>query len=977
MQSLRKIRVNIFLCSVQSVWILLFLVCATAVPAVTPEQTGDLPDLKQGGKGSGTTVRISDVVVETSENFSLPFTEQEEDVLAPGDSLSIKFNKKDKHDDFNGTYQVDTDGNLVLPNTGKILVAGIPLSSLQDDLQKLLGEQLKLDFPVKIKLVARNRFLKIRKGVKYPGWYTVDQDASVDEIARFAGGLLAGVDTDSATIIRNGIRLPYSRALPLHSFDILFLETDNMKTPVVDNGDLLYVVIPKEVSIKDQPTEKLYFKEKVEVDRYGYIFLPTQGNILVAGMTAKEISQQLTDNLPMYLSKSDHATVNIIEKRHYIQVLGQVKKPGWHNVSESANILSCINEAGGLVDGAVMSRITIFRRVNAKSTALIANLYQYSVTGDERMLPVVHENDAIFVPIAASFGTIKRSLGSWSPPDFRLDDDDTAKIRIFGAVQSPGLYEPKKDMTLLDLIIAAGGGTGDVDLSNTLIIRDKKTIKCNVKQLIEQNKEIPRVRAGDIVQIGRMEKSGYKTKTSKDKARIFGAVHKAGGYVVTKEMTLLDLLTQAGGETANADLSNVVILRKKGGIEIFNMKKIFEQQNRSDTAFPRIYRGDTVKVNFLVPSDYREKTTKDKVRIIGAIAKAGSYVHTKDMNLLDLIVTANGETPSADLTNIVIIRADNTTMTFNMRKLLDNPGKSGYKDFPLINAGDTVKIGFLRGDTYREKAGRDKVRIFGAIARAGSYNYRKNMNLMDLIVEANGETSSADLSNIKILRTDGTSEFFNMKRALNQEESKSIVFPKLAAGDTVHLGHLIHKDIKTKSDKKKVRIFGAIARPDGYEVEKDMTLVDLITEAGGETLYADLTKIVIFRPGGGSEEFDLKSFLTGSGGGEGNLPLLSGGEAVHIPYQKREGFVYEQSITVTGPGSSGNGIYPFEPPMTVMKAIARAGGLGDFADTEHIMIVRRINGKQENIPFNYEKGIRGLVPESNILLRPDDIVYVP
>jgi len=140
MQSLRKIRVNIFFCSVQSGWILLILIDATAVPAVTHEQTGDLPDLKQEGQGSGTTVRISDVVVETSENFSLPFTEQEEDVLAPGDSLRIKFNKKDKHDDFNGTYQVDTDGNLVLPNTGKILVAGIPLSSLQDDLQKLLGE---------------------------------------------------------------------------------------------------------------------------------------------------------------------------------------------------------------------------------------------------------------------------------------------------------------------------------------------------------------------------------------------------------------------------------------------------------------------------------------------------------------------------------------------------------------------------------------------------------------------------------------------------------------------------------------------------------------------------------------------------------------------------------------------------------------------------------------------------------------------
>jgi len=120
----------------------------------------------------------------------------------------------------------------------------------------------------------------------------------------------------------------------------------------------------------------------------------------------------------------------------------------------------------------------------------------------------------------------------------------------------------------------------------------------------------------------------------------------------------------------------------------------------------------------------------------------------------------------------------------------------------------------------------------------------------------------------------------------------------------------------------------------------------------------------------------MKSFLAGGGKGS-RLPIFTGGEVVHIPHQRKEGFVYEQSITVTGPGCNGNGVYPFEAPMTVMEAIARAGGLDDFADTDHIMIIRRIGGKQENIPFNYDNGIRGLFPETNILLQPDDIVYVP
>ncbi len=98
---------------------------------------------------------------------------------------------------------------------------------------------------------------------------------------------------------------------------------------IIDNGDLLYVIIPKEVSSEFSPTERNYFKEKVEVDRHGFIFLPSQGNIKISGFTTDEISKMLTENLPKYLSKSDKASVNLIEKRHYIQILGHVATPGW------------------------------------------------------------------------------------------------------------------------------------------------------------------------------------------------------------------------------------------------------------------------------------------------------------------------------------------------------------------------------------------------------------------------------------------------------------------------------------------------------------------------------------------------------------------------------------------------------------------------------------------------------------------------
>lgn len=63
--------------------------------------------------------------------------------------------------------------------------------------------------------------------------------------------------------------------------------------------------------------------------------------------------------------------------------------------------------------------------------------------------------------------------------------------------------------------------------------------------------------------------------------------------------------------------------------------------------------------------------------------------------------------------------------------------------------------------------------------------------------------------------------------------------------------------------------------------------------------------------------------------------------------------------------------------MTVLQALALAGGLNDFVDSEHIMIIRWVEGRQENIPFNFIKAVQGKLPESNIYVQARDVIYVP
>lgn len=64
------------------------------------------------------------------------------------------------------------------------------------------------------------------------------------------------------------------------------------------------------------------------------------------------------------------------------------------------------------------------------------------------------------------------------------------------------------------------------------------------------------------------------------------------------------------------------------------------------------------------------------------------------------------------------------------------------------------------------------------------------------------------------------------------------------------------------------------------------------------------------------------------------------------------------------------------PGMTVLQAIASAGGVTPYAHKNRIYILRGPQGKQEKIQFNYKAAIRG-DNSQDIALKPNDTVVVP
>jgi len=72
------------------------------------------------------------------------------------------------------------------------------------------------------------------------------------------------------------------------------------------------------------------------------------------------------------------------------------------------------------------------------------------------------------------------------------------------------------------------------------------------------------------------------------------------------------------------------------------------------------------------------------------------------------------------------------------------------------------------------------------------------------------------------------------------------------------------------------------------------------------------------------------------------------------------------------------GYYPLTRRLTVLDAIALAGGFKDFAKTKKVYILRSgANGAEQRLPFNYNEVIKGKNPQQNIELQPRDTIVVP
>jgi polysaccharide export outer membrane protein len=142
------------------------------------------------------------------------------------------------------------------------------------------------------------------------------------------------------------------------------------------------------------------------------------------------------------------------------------------------------------------------------------------------------------------------------------------------------------------------------------------------------------------------------------------------------------------------------------------------------------------------------------------------------------------------------------------------------------------------------------------------------------------------------------------------------------------------------------------------------------------------------------KENDLTATLPVRPDGKISLPLLNDVQASGLTPQqladsvteKLRKYIADPRVTVVVTAINSKRIYlvgevshvgatPMLPNMTVLQALSSAG-INQFAKTKGIYVLRTENGKQEKLPVNYRKLIKGDV-QQNYVLQAGDTIVVP
>ncbi len=644
-------------------------------------------------------------------------------------------------------------------------------------------------------------------------------------------------------------------------------------------GDVIQLEMPGEAD----------FEEAFQVKRDGSLSLPEVGQVTIADLTVKEASQHLKKILGEEYRAIDDFQLYLVERRIPLKVLGFVEKPGIIDLPEDGNVQMALQKAGGASAGAQLDKL----QINRNGKVILFDYKKYLDTGDFSILPTIKPLDVIFVPASPLIGNVQMDFDAATLSASGDGAEATTAIKVFGEVLKPGVFSYKKGNTVVDMLMRAGGVTRYAGVEHIRVINGGVPQLFDLKTYLDtgDSSKMPEITAGSTLFVPIQEeeiKSGLRT------IYVMGEVFKPGAYEASDGTAFFDILANAGGPTRFAETRQVRIIRATGKVDSFDLQAYTE--GLADTAVPKISPGDAIFVS--EKTDMNEKSwlkiSPDRaIRVIGAVFKPGRYEWGNEMSFLDILAHAGGPTQDADISQIRIVKSGQSTreVPFNLERFINEGGD--FSSLPEVSAGDTIILPERPRDVIDNKARwlrqsqENSIYVFGQVGQPGRYAFDNKLHFLDIISAADGPNKFADIHHIKVTHRNGYhTKVTTIDLGLYFETGDESLFPIVKSGDTIYVPERDKQWIDRKKEQT-VRIIGAVAKPGRYQFSDDMTVLDLLAEAGGPTEYAYLEEIMVVNISkananeNSSQIFNLEAFVEHPD--FTILPLVRVGDTVYVP----------------------------------------------------------------------------------------------
>ena len=428
------------------------------------------------------------------------------------------------------SYQIKRDGSVNIPDIGKIVLSGLPLSEATD-LIKAKVNQAFIGTQAFVSLVnIRDITILVSGNAFNPGIYTLNGNSNILHALNMAGGINDYGSYRDIRLIRNNEIIDI-----LDIYDVLVSGKTNFASSLRTGDSIVVSPRGKQVSIQSGVLRKgVYELTKDEnlsdLLRYGNGLSPNAdiNNIIIkridkGNSVIIDVDFEKIDTYPI---KSGDGLFVREYKLNSVTIKGAVKNPGTYSLPMGTKLSELINNAGGYEStaypfgGFLNNQKSL--EINKDSKQKLYNKFlnnlilKPNIGGnfDQNLVLVLEQlrDSPVSGRVIAEFDL--DMIKSYPSLDTILEDKDeilvpnlTQQVYIQGEISNPGAIRYSSDKDINFYINNSGGALDSADLSNIFVIHpngETTNLKSNNRlSFIVPNEKQILVYPGSIIYVPR------------------------------------------------------------------------------------------------------------------------------------------------------------------------------------------------------------------------------------------------------------------------------------------------------------------------------------------------------------------------------------------------------------------------------------------------------------------------------------------